>query len=254
MMSLFSDRYKLGLILAVVFILGIGISLYAVFSLPSGLRLNAGYEGEFATVYWILATTFIVGGLTVLNAMRYKKEVIVFRDRAMEKTAGQTDTDQEGKTTISLENIISSLGEAKNEEDAAERALHSICKQLDVGQGALYKVTQKDDKRYVELQSGYALSIGESTVISYEFGEGLIGQAAASGSTLYIDDVPEGYVKIISGLGSASPQYVLIVSIKEADRVLGVIELASFTRINEDQRKFVEEASALIAKKISIKA
>jgi methyl-accepting chemotaxis protein len=61
-------------------------------------------------------------------------------------------------------------------------------------------------------------------------------------------------VKIISGLGSASPQYILIVSIKKADQVVGVIELASFTRINEDQRKFVEEASALIAEKISIKA
>ena len=62
---------------------------------------------------------------------------------------------------------------------------------------------------------GYALSIGESTVIKYEIGEGLIGQSAASGNTLYVDDVPDGYIKIVSGLGSASPQHLLIVPVKK---------------------------------------
>ena len=85
-------------------------------------------------------------------------------------------------------------------------------------------------------------------------GEGLIGQSAANGNTLYVDDVPEGYVKIVSGLGSASPKYLLIVPMKSQDQVLGIIELASFTPINEDQRKFVEEAAQLIAEKISNKA
>ena len=131
--------------------------------------------------------------------------------------------------------------------------LQAICKQLEAGQGALYRVIEEDGKRTVELKMGYALSIGESTVIKYEFGEGLIGQSAANGNTLYVDDVPEGYIKIVSGLGSASPKYLLIVPVKNNDQVLGIIELASFTEVSEDQRKFVEEAAQLIADKISTK-
>ncbi|MBA4057934.1 MAG: hypothetical protein C0490_24670, partial [Marivirga sp.] len=159
-----------------------------------------------------------------------------------------------GKTTISLESVISPLSQAHNEKDTMQLALYAICKQLEAGQGAIYRVIEEGSIRKVELKSAYALSIGESTTIKFEFGEGLIGQSAASGNTLYVDDVPEGYVKIVSGLGSASPKYLLIVPIKHHGQVLGIIELASFTKINDDQRKFVEEAAQLIADKISIKA
>jgi methyl-accepting chemotaxis protein len=103
----------------------------------------------------------------------------------------------------------------------------------------------------VELTCGYALSLGESASVEYEFGEGLIGQAAAEGRTLYVDDIPDGYIKIISGLGSASPRYLLIVPVKNQNEVLGVMEMAAFTDISEDKRKFVEEAAQLLVKNVA---
>lgn len=253
MMSLFSDRYKISLVLAAIFIVGTGVSLYYIYSLPDGLQLAHGYEPEFSKVYLVIGLTFASGVLTLFYAMRYKKEVIVFRDRALEASNAQHDAEHAGKTTISLESVTTALSEADNEQDILQRGLHAICKQLDAGQGALYRVVEEGQKRIVELKIGYALSIGESTLIKYEFGEGLIGQSAANGNTLYVDDVPEGYVKIVSGLGSASPKYLLIVPIKRQDHVLGILELASFMQMNEDQRKFVEEAAELIAEKISMK-
>lgn len=254
MISLFSDRYKISLILAALFILGIGVTLYSIYSLPHGLQLSDGYEGEFTRVYVVVGCTFALGAFTLLYALRYKKEVLVFRDRALEASLAQHDADQAGKTTISLDSVITPLKQAQNEKDMMQLALHAICKQVEAGQGAIYRVVEEDGIRKVELKSGYALSIGESTVIRFEFGEGLIGQSAASGNTLYVDDVPEGYVKIVSGLGSASPKYLLIVPIRQQNQVLGIVELASFTRITDDQRKFVEEAAQLIADKISTKA
>jgi len=253
MMSLFSDRYKISLILASIFIVGIGASLYSIYSLPSGLQLASGYESEFTNVYLTIGGTLLLGALALLYALRYKKEVVVFRDRALESSITQQESDQAGKSTISLESIIQTLSQT-NGQDTQQLALHAICRQIEAGQGALYRVVESDNKRKVELKAGYALSIGESTVINYEFGEGIIGQSAASGNTLYIDDVPEGYVKIVSGLGSASPKYLLIVPVKVQNQVLGIIEVASFTSISEDQRKFVEEAAQLLADKISTKA
>ena len=95
---------------------------------------------------------------------------------------------------------------------------------------------KKEANARVELKAGYALSIGESTVIKYEFGEGLIGQSAASGNTLYVDDVPEGYIKIVSGLGSASPKYLLDCARKKATTrcwvLLNLLPLPRSVKIN----------------------
>lgn len=251
MTDTFADRYKVNLILTVLFIIGIGISLYQIYSLPSDLRIADGYQPEFFKVYLAIGATFLLGALALTWALRYKKEVLVFRDRVTEAELAEQDADQAGKTTISLETVKNSLNQAKDEKEALQAGLAAVCKQLEAGQGAIYTVKEVNGIRKVELRSGYALSIGESTVISYEFGEGLIGQAASSGRTLYIDDVPEGYITILSGLGSASPRYLLIVPIRKNEHVQGVIEIASFTSTTEDQRKFVEESAQLISQKIS---
>jgi len=255
MTGLFNDRYYLNVILAVFFMAGIVISLYLIYSLPADLRLAEGYQSAFTGIYLTIGATFLLGALTLSGSLRYKKELIVMRDRVIDAAqANRDDADQAGKTSISLDAVKSSLQQARNQKDILNSGLQAICKQLEAGQGAVYLAREEDGKRTVELQNGYALSVGESTVIKFEFGEGLVGQAAASARTLYVDDVPTGYIKIISGLGSASPRYLLIVPIKQQAQVLGIVEIASFTNVTEDQRKFVEEAAQLVADKISTKA
>jgi hypothetical protein len=254
MITLFKNRYKLSLTLAAFFILGIAVSLFAIYSLPLTLRLADGYQSEFLSVYLVIAATFFAGALGLVVALRYKREVVIFRDRSIEAINSNKHETDMGKTTISLEGVITSLQQGDNKKAVLEAGLNAICRQLEAGQGAIYSANETEGKRTVDLEGGYALNIGESTIISYEFGEGLIGQAAASGRSLYVDDVPEGYIKIVSGLGSASPKYLLIVPIKENDQVLGVMEIASFTPITDDSRKFSEEAAQLIANQIIHKA
>lgn len=250
----FNDRYSVNLILMVLFVLGIGVTLYLIYSLPAGLRLADGYQPEFLTVYIATGATFLTGLLALVWALRYKKEVVVFRDKIIDLTEAQKDAaEQAGRTTISLESVNAALA-GNNLKDTLQACVQSICKQLEAGQGALYQVVTENDKRLVELRSGYALALGESTVISFEFGEGLVGQVAATGQPLYVDDVPDGYITILSGLGSSSPNYLLIVPVKNQEHVLGVLEIASFTKTTEDQRRFVEESAQLIANKISLNA
>lgn len=254
MITVFKNRYKLSLTLATFFILGMAVSLFVIYSLPNSLRLADGYQSQFLSVYLIIAATFVVGALGLVVALRYKREVVIFRDRSLESASSKKHESEQSKTTISLEGVIASIQQSDVRKEMLEAGLNTICKQLEAGQGAIYIATENDGKRMVELQGGYALSIGESTTISYEFGEGLIGQAAASGQSLYVDDVPEGYIKIVSGLGSASPKYLMIVPLKHNEQVMGVMEIASFAPISEDERRFSEESAKLIASKIIIKA
>ena len=53
--------------------------------------------------------------------------------------------------------------------------------------------------------------------------------------------VPEGYVKISSGLGEAAPANLAIVPILFEDQVLGVIELASFAPFSQVQTDFLAQ-------------
>lgn len=250
MTELFKDRYKTGLVLASLFMLGVILSLYSVYSIPHKLMLPQTFHPAVNSTYLILILTFLVGGLGLWYSLGYRNEIVVFKEKQQETKLTESNSNTGSQTTISLENVTTAIRQSSSTEAILTSGLQAICKQLDAGQGAVYAALESDGHRRVELKGGYALGIGENVVISFAFGEGLIGQAAAGARTLYVDEVPDGYVKIISGLGSASPRYLLIVPLKKNEKVLGVIEIASFTAVTDDQRKFVEESAQLMANAI----
>jgi putative methionine-R-sulfoxide reductase with GAF domain len=251
MIGLSKDRLNINLILVVLFFAGILASVYVIYSLPHRLMLTGGYQSALTTVFIVVGITFLIGALNIWLGARHKEEVIVYRDRQIDKTNSENEVTNASQTTISLESVTNSVTQAKSQKEILQAGLQAICRQLDAGQGAIYLATTTDNIRKVELYAGYALSIGESNTISFEFGEGLVGQAAAGGTTLYVDEVPEGYVKIISGLGSASPKYLIIVPMKKDNQLVGVMEIASFTPISNDQRKFIEESAQVITGSMS---
>lgn len=251
MMELFRDRYKTGLILATLFLIGILVSLYQIYRLPHNMMVADGYHPALSNVYIILGITFLIGVYTIWSALHNKNEIIVFRDKQLDADKARDNAAAGTQSTISLDSVRDSVKTGKNPKEILQNGLHAVCTLLEAGQGAVYILEEKEGQRKVELKSGYALSLAENTVIAYGIGEGLIGQSAASGKTLYIDDVPTGYVKIVSGLGMASPKYLLIVPVKQDQNVIGVMEIASFTPVTEDQRKFVEESAQIVAEKIS---
>lgn len=250
MTRLFKDFYKLGMLAATIFFVSILVSAYVLYNLPHNLAINDGSFTPFISAYITVALSFFLGAIAVYFGLKSNREIIVYKDRSVEDTAGGLEGNwaiDENKTTITLEHVKSGIQQASSEKDILTAGLQAICKQLDAGQGAVYLA----DGRKLDLMGGYALGISESASVSFDFGEGLIGQCATNGRTLYVDDVPEGYIKIISGLGSASPRFLLVVPMKKEEKVIGVIEIASFSGISEDQRKFVEESSHLLAEKIS---
>ncbi|MET7937307.1 HAMP domain-containing protein [Streptomyces sp. NPDC005322] len=72
-------------------------------------------------------------------------------------------------------------------------------------------------------------------------GRGLVAQAALEKKRILITDVPPDYITINSGLGSALPASVVILPILFEDQVLGVIELASFSRFGEVHLAFLDQ-------------
>ncbi|MEV0371130.1 HAMP domain-containing protein [Streptomyces sp. NPDC050636] len=72
-------------------------------------------------------------------------------------------------------------------------------------------------------------------------GWGLITQAAMEKKRVLVEAVPPDYITIRSGLGAAPPASVVILPIIFEDRVLGVIELASFSKFSDVHLAFIDQ-------------
>lgn len=230
------DPHRISLLLAVLFVLGLGATAYSVYS------LDAQNTGQ---VWFFMTFSALLGGASLIIALRNKKEILVFKEKSNNNTNDTSQSFNTADGNIDLTEIKQIA--QKGGKDAALQALKTICRQLEAGQGVLYTFKEEDDRRWIELSGGYALTIGENTTIKFDLGEGLIGQSAVVGKTLYIDEVPEGYMKIASGLGMASPRYLLIAPLKKDEKVIGVWELSTFKALTENQRKFVEDAANLLS-------
>ncbi|MGI5454741.1 HAMP domain-containing protein [Streptomyces sp. CA-249302] len=76
---------------------------------------------------------------------------------------------------------------------------------------------------------------------------GLVRQAAREKKRILVEETPPDYIKINSGLGEAAPTSVVIIPILFEDKLLGVIELASFSRFSDVHLAFFDQFVNTIA-------
>ncbi|MGH3388101.1 MAG: HAMP domain-containing protein, partial [Actinomadura sp.] len=72
-------------------------------------------------------------------------------------------------------------------------------------------------------------------------GHGLVQQAALEKKRILVEDAPADYIKIDSGLGEGAPASLVIIPIPFEDKVLGIIELASFSHFSDVHLAFFDQ-------------
>ncbi|MFJ8186856.1 HAMP domain-containing protein [Streptomyces sp. NPDC096105] len=107
-----------------------------------------------------------------------------------------------------------------------------------------------DDQFELRMLGSYGYSMG-SMPTSFQPGEGLIGTAAMEKRTILVDKAPSGYLKISSGLGEAPPAQVIVLPVVFEGKVLGVVELASFTPFTAIQKDFLNQIAEMIATSVN---
>ncbi|MFD5412999.1 HAMP domain-containing protein [Streptomyces nojiriensis] len=107
-----------------------------------------------------------------------------------------------------------------------------------------------DGSYELRMRGSYAYA-GGLMPISFRPGEGLIGAVAEEKRMILVENTPPGYLKISSGLGEAPPAHVIVLPVLFEGKVLGVIELASFTPFTQIQKDFLSQIAEMIGTSVN---
>lgn len=113
--------------------------------------------------------------------------------------------------------------------------------------GVIYLKEIDGAKLWLNKLASYADSGDNVGVNRFQMGAGIIGQCAVRNQSVILDQVPEGYLTLTSGLGSAKPDYIAVLPISYEDKVLAVVELAGFGRLTEIHMQYLQQVMKNIA-------
>ncbi len=128
--------------------------------------------------------------------------------------------------------------------------LNRICPLLNVGYGVFYSFDENKNK--LQLLSSYGYPKLHDLTREIALGEGLLGQCAVNKKPIELVDPPADYVNIGSGVGQASPKYIMVLPILHHESLLGVIELAAFTSFDDKQSELINEILPIVAMTLEV--
>lgn len=139
-----------------------------------------------------------------------------------------------------------------NISQLGDQVLSTLVEYLKINQGALYVLNDEQEHDvHLEMVACYAYRRKKYLHQKVEPGDGLVGQSYLEKSAIYLKEVPENYVKITSGLGSAPPNYVAMFPLINNEQVYGVLEIASFELLKDYEKEFMLQLCDNIATTIS---
>ncbi|HVV21391.1 MAG TPA: HAMP domain-containing protein [Pseudonocardiaceae bacterium] len=111
--------------------------------------------------------------------------------------------------------------------------------------GTFFLADAGEHSSRLRMIASYGHDSGGSSA-EFALGQSLVGQVALTRKPIVVDETPPDYVRISSSIGSAPPVNLIVLPIVFEDQVVGVIELASFSRFTAVQRDFLEQVMETI--------
>ncbi|USK59207.1 ATP-binding protein [Peribacillus asahii] len=123
-----------------------------------------------------------------------------------------------------------------------QQFINKIISMIDANYGVFYVKQGTGEARFHSIAS-YAFNGQNNGQFSFGYGEGIVGQAALEKRTIYLTDLPKDYIKITSGVGSASPANLMMIPVEYEGEVIVVIELAKFKEFTPIQQTLITQVA-----------
>jgi hypothetical protein len=233
-----------------------------LFMLVSGLLLlfSFGDDGKASPLtFFYLFLILLLGLLLLITIIRHREIVSGIDLIAKEPPVMEEDYEAAIISNIDqryinpakeVEDFLQEILPLKEDEGGAdfpERILRMLASKLEAVQGLMF-IAEPGLDRYSKI-SDYAF-YSDKPFPSFKKGETLPGQVAGNKQMVNIENLPEGYMTVLSGLGSSSPRHLIIFPLLYENETVAVIELASFKRFTEREEKFLEKVSLRLGEEL----
>ncbi|MBS4098285.1 MAG: response regulator [Sulfuricella sp.] len=146
--------------------------------------------------------------------------------------------------------LSAELQEAASFADLARKLLSGLAPLLKIGHGVFY--IYEEEPRRLRLLGSYAYRERKQLNQYFALGEGLVGQCALEMTPIVISEPPPDYVHIGSSLGAATPRTIAVLPVIRNDKLLAVIELATFEVFDANQQALLDGLMPLLAMSLEI--
>lgn len=180
-------------------------------------------------------------------------ELMVMADRLNKVRQEENERlNEEGKRSWKTDGIAQFgeilRSERENVMELSFNIIQKLVSYLKVEMGTLFLTSDAEgDEPILETLASYAYDRRKYIQKTFKFGEGLPGTCAKEKAKIYLNEIPDDYSDVISGVGQTKPKYVLLVPLKIEEEIFGVLELASFRELQVFELEFVDELAESIA-------
>ena len=239
--------------LVIGLILGIGFAIWIIKSTSNNLNkvtdvMKQATASDFDTLPRIEITT--KGELSEI-AVAFNKMANALEKHSRNDKQLKEEAEELSWLNTKIAEIATLYPEVENVEMLASMLITKLAPMVGASHGIFYLKEVEKSNQYLTRISSFASNAFEQERKQFRLGEGLIGQCALSKRPIHLNQVPDDYLKIGSGLGEASPRAIMILPVLFEDQVLAVIEMASFETLTPLQIKLLEEVNNNLGIKIN---
>lgn len=197
-----------------------------------------------------VATAVTKGDLTRSISVEALGEVASLKDNINEmifnlKDTTRKNTEQDWLKT-NLTKFTRMLQGQRDLLTVANLILSEVSHLVSAQQGVFYICDRGGTADDLRLIGSYAHRNPQNLVDRFRMGESLIGQCALERKRLLLQQVPDNYVQITSGLGESSPRNIVVLPVLFEGQVRAVIELASLHAFSDVHLNLLDQLTESI--------
>jgi hypothetical protein len=231
-----------------------------------GASLKIIVTPPFWKTWWFNTAIVLLIIYTILTYIRYQRKkakqqqkeleaVIEERTREISFQSGEILKKAEQEKiynwiTQGLAHVSETISKNNNNLDQlANETLKSVVKYVQAQQGVLAVAVKEDAQdEHLKILATYGVSKSHWKTDRIEIGSGMLGETYKDKQKRVLGNLPEGYIKIESGLGEAAPSKIILLPLRTDDgEMMGVMELAFLDDVTEVIEQFLDKVSSLVA-------
>ena len=121
----------------------------------------------------------------------------------------------------------------------ASKVINEIADYLDAKVGAIYITNEVGSALELSLIGSFAYTHRKNLSSQFKLGEGLVGQSALERKQILLDNVPEDYIRISSGLGDTVPRNICVTPMLFEQTLEGVLEIGTLVPLKPIELEYL---------------